>query len=462
MFKIWKMGLKIILSLCFIVFFIQYLLDLSGANDVRIPVVIDIILYVYCFVAYLRFYRKDNLFCFELMAVPIAFLGLFFDDLIAPNFSEFSRLIYVSNESVRKISEDIQLIAYFALLLGGAVGSDYQKKNVSFSSVNHKVSYDTFIMALSIIILLLIIYDYRSGVFSSWFYYSNRDVIDVNERNKGLGHLTCLLLAASCVEIVRLRGKGVMDLKGFIKQCNKVYIADWLIVSLLLFVSGNRNEMLLILLPLVVGYSVCIQRISNKVFIVSVIAGALLMAMAGMTRTTSVSLSGDTISVVSLTRDFSGLGYNTDYLIEYTNNRHPTYLQGLGKMFLSGIPYIGNVIINLFGVRGQISSATICTDSILNATSGLGTSLIGDLYYTGGLLWVIVFMFLFGYIMSRLYMTDNNMNIFWLVFYSYMVSNAIYYVRSSWSYPITEIEYAIIIILLGNMIFKKGNNNQVI
>ena len=388
------------------------------------------------------------------MAIPVAFLGLFFDDLIFPLSPEFSSMLTVNNEATRIKSEDIQMLAYLALIFGCILGNERSYRKVLSQRTESKQSgnYGIFIFILTGILLLLIIYDYVTGVFSSWFYYSNAEWMDVEERNQGLGHLTCLLLSASCVEIVRVREKGVTNFLTFIKSLNKLYLFELLGISLLLYMSGNRNEMLLIILPIIVGYTLCIKKIPNKVLIIAGVLGVLLMADAGMSRQESVSLGGNTMGIYSLTRDFAGLGYNTDYLIDYTDKHGTTNFQGLPISLLSGVPYLGSLIISTTGISGPDGSATVCNDSILG--TGLGTSLIGDLYYTGGFVWVVVFMLLFGYSMSRLYHSDKKINIYLLVFYCYMVANSVYYIRSSWDFPITEIEYAMIIIFLGNVIFK--------
>ena len=428
-------------------------MDTSGSQIGRIPVVVDVILYIGFYVAYLLKYRRKNLLCFELMAIPVAFLGLFFDDIIYPISPELSSYFSIGNDFAKIKSEDIQMIAYFTLLLGCSIGNDFKRKNKIRNTPKKALSYETFIWVLAIVLALLIFYDYTSGIFSSWFYYSNADWMDVEDRNQGLGHLTCILLAATGVELVRLRDKGAVTLREFVRHINKVFLIEWLGISVLLYMSGNRNEMLLILLPLVVGYTVYIQKISNRRLILYGTVGILLMAIAGMTRQEEVSFGGSQLGLLSFTRDFADLGYNTDFLIDYTDKNKPIYFSGILGALLSGIPYLGSLILHAIDYKGPIASATLCTESVVSG-SGLGTSLIGDLYYTAGFAWVVVFMFLLGFMVSRLYHADKSLNIYLLVFYTYMVANAVYYVRSSWLFPITVIEYAFILILIGDIFFK--------
>ena len=450
-------GFKILLSFFLTLYLIQYTLGLIGTHSIRMPLFVNVVIYIVFFVAYLIKYRKDNLLCFELMAIPVAFLGLFFKDVINPILPEFMSLYSIASETEKMKSEDIQMIAFFALLIGCSVSNDKRNgSNFNNLIVKHtKTSYNLFIVVLSVVLMLLIIYDYRAGVFSSWFYYSHTDIMEVTERNEGLGHLTCLLLVATCVELVRLREKGISNLKNFIVSINKLYFVECLGISFLLFISGNRNEMLLIILPIVIGYTICIKKIPNKILIISMLVGVLLMAVAGMSRQDSVSLRWSAISLFSLTRDFSGLGYNTDYLIEYTDNNGTSNFGELPNLFLSGIPYFGYQIIQAIDLKGPKTSAVICDDSVIIPHSGFGTSLIGDLYYTAGLLWVIVFMYGLGFLLARLYYSNKNINIYWLLFYTYMVANAVYYIRSSWAFPITILEYSMIILLIGQLLFRK-------
>ena len=456
-------SFKSLLFLCFFYYFAQYLFDIDGEGSLN-PLFIDMPLFVGFYIAYLVLYRKRNVLCFELMALPVAFLGLFFDDIIYPFSPELSSFFSISDIHSKIKSEDIQMASFFALLLGGTIGNDHNiiKKTQEIASVGKsEVNYNFLINIVAGILLLLIVYDYVTGIFSSWFYYSNADVMDVEDRSQGLGHLTCLLLAASSIEVVRLRDKGVTDLKMFIRKINKIFVVEWIFVSFLLYISGNRNEMLLILLPLIVAYTVCIKKLSNKSLFISGAIGVVLMAIAGMTRQDKVSLTGSQLGVLSFTRDFADLGYNTDFLVDYTDKNGATYFQGFYGTLLSVIPYLGSVILNAINYKPVDASATLTTESV-TASSGLGTSLIGDLYYTAGFAWVVVFMFLLGYVMSRLYHADKSLNIYWLVFYSYMVANAVYYIRSSWSFPITVIEYAFIIIFLGSMFFRVNKKKAVV
>lgn len=434
----------------------QYIIDISGSTLVKYPVIVDAVFFMLIYLFYILAYRKNNIMCFEVLALPVAFIGIFFKDLILPLVVDDFSFSFNTAELNELKSKDLQLLAYGLLLLGCCHGDKIIKNPDDYSHDNKTTiyKYGWFIWVLSGILLLLIINDYRTGVFNSWFYYSNRAYMDVDDRNQGLGHLTCLLVAASIVDIIRLREKGVSDLRGYLINCNKLFIGEWGFISALLFFSGNRNEMLLIVLPLVVAYSICIQKVSNRIILYAMFAGAVLMALVGLTRMDGVSMDGSGLDLLSFTRDFAPLSYNGDYLVQYADTHGHTWFKEVPVMLLSGVPYIGPLLIGLLNLEVPTASATLTTESVGTA-AGMGTSLIGDLYYTAGAIWVMAFMYAIGVIMTRLYHSNKNIGPYKLALYSYMVGNAIYYVRSSWAFPITIVEYVFVILFIGTLFSKR-------
>lgn len=447
-----------ILILLLVWYSLQYMLFVDSLCKFGYSVVVDFILFLIVFIGYMRIYRRDNFFCFEFLFLFMGLMGAFFRPLILPLVFNDIDFYSVGIDIYQYKAYVLQLIAYLMLLLGCSRANNkamLQNQRIPINcTVNSSVNWDRFMYFLTIIILILIIYDYQTGVFQSWFYYSNSDVMDVEDRNEGLGHLTCLLVSASMVEIVRLRNLGIATLKESLKKCNKVFIVEWLIISFLLFVSGNRNEMLLVFLPLVVAYSICIKKINNKIYFATLVAGVIAMIIAGATRQNSVSLDGGSLKLSSFVVDFATLTYNCEYLLYYTDQYGCTYFADLPNLLLSGIPFLGGKLIDLLQFTTVKASAIITTEGA-GTISGMGTSLVGDLYYSAGFLWVLVFMCFIGYLMSSLYYMNRYCGIYRLTFYSYMLSNAVYYARSSWAFPITIIEYVFVIILLGTIIFRK-------
>lgn len=446
-------------TLAFIIFYLfQYLIvDISNGHFAY-PVLFDAVVFIGVYLSYVFNYRRENILCVEFLMLPLAFIGLFFRDLILPNVVDNFSFSFITNSIVEQKSHLVQMIAYLTLILGCIKGNEYARITNSSADrqFNRYVNYKFVVYVISIILLLLIIYDYRSGTFTSWFYYSNRDLMDVDDRNRGLGHLTCLFTAGAMADIANLRQLGVSTYKEYFIKCNKLFISEWVLISVLLYLSGNRNEMLLIVLPLVIAFSICIKKISNKVILIALVIGAFFMVVSGLTRQEGViTFSGNELDLLSFTRDFAPLAYNTDFLISYTDMNGYLFFKDIPATLLSGIPVIGPMIINSISSLTDFAASAVLTTESAGTFSGMGTSLVGDLYYTAGIIWVIVFMYIFGYTMSKLYYSEKSIGIYKLSFYSFMVANSIYYVRSAWAFPITIIEYVFVIIFLLSFLFRK-------
>lgn len=455
--SLFKDSYKSVLVLLLLFYIINYVLIVVGVVKTRHSVVLDAVVYIGLFVSYMWKYRRRNILCFEIMAMPIGFIGLFFLDIILDYVPLLTRFYDVGDEAIKEKSATLQMIAWIVFLLGSIVAHNKgMKKN---STTKYHVDYNTLLYFITGILLLLIVYDYLSGTFDTWFFYSNMDTMERDDRNQGLGHLTCLILAATVVDIMRLRDLGVSCFKDYIKKCNKILIAEWAFISFLLIISGNRNEMLLVALPLVVSYSICIQKIDNKIILLAAAAGVLLMVFVGSSRQTEVSLEEANFGGESFFVDFAVLGYDCDYMVKYTDQHGSIFFRDVPGFVLSGVPFLGPRLLDIIGYIPPERSSNLCTDSV-GSTSGLGTSLIGDLYYGGGFLWVVIFMYCFGYVMSRLYNSDKNIGKYQLLLYSYMVANAVYYVRSQWGFPIGTIIYSSIILFVGDLLFRTNTQKR--
>lgn len=448
------------LAIITIVFYLcQYFAEVFGLGVISYPITIDVTIFLFFSIWYLWLYRKHNLLCFEIMALPIAFLGLFFQDFITPFIPE-ANFHSISDPFIRMKSADLQMIGYMSFFVGCSFANRL-KRGFNINDKTRHYNYKAFLYSIIFLTIIVIFYDYVTGVFHKWFLYSNLETLDKEDKSEGLGLLTDLIIIMTLIDIIRLKEAGVNTFKGFVKNSNKLCIAIWLLISALLLISGNRNEMLLVFLPYVVAYTVCIHPIKSRHIIIALFIGVFLMVASGTTRHEGFGVSGGVYNLLTLTVDFSNLGYDCDFLIQHTDKVGSTYFKEIPMVLLSGLPFIGHRIVEFLGLEGVVASADLTTESV-GSISGLGTSLIGDLYYSSGMLWILIYMYIFGYFMSRLYYSDKNVSIYFLFIYSYMVANAVYYIRSSWSFPITRIEYVCVIILVGRLLFKNRKEKAVL
>lgn len=458
-------SLKFTVLLFLIVYLVQYISIVAfNANIVFFPGIIDLSIAVCLSIWYLISYRKNNIFCFELMFLPIFIIGSFYSDIVLSTMNFITDGVggafrnAIHDSLVIHKSRLVQMIALLSFLLGSIGGNvlksnerDYWQMQVKYNEVNYRL----IIKVLTILLLLEMVKNYMNGNFSTWFSYE--DGLSDNERNQGLGRIDSLCLLATVVEFTRLAKCQITSFRQFVFKVDKLYICEILIVSALLLLSGNRNEMLLIFLPAVVAYSLFIKIIPKKYILVGFLAGVVYFAYSGLSRQGD-SISSDDFNLYYLTRDFSLVQINCDYLVSYTDYGHLHFFQSLPASLLGGIPFIGPLIFNSLELNLSEQSTYITTAGLAAWDgTGLGTSLVGDLYYNAKLSFVIIFMALFGYVISRLYTRftfEKEYGLMGVIIYLYMVANAVYFVRQQWDFPVSRIIYCFILSIILFKIFK--------
>lgn len=433
---------------------------------------IDMVVFLFLAVAYFVIYRKKDVLCFEVMFIPVFFLGIFFTEVVLAGMDIAGSGIggmmnnVVTQSSYILKSRIIQMLAFIVFLLG-CVKSNSAKIKEPYTWNNYKVmgqdiEFKTVTVILSLILLVILIYDYSTGKFSTWFAYELG--LSDEERNQGLGHISAFCLMMTVTEFSRLSKNNIKNLGMFIRKCNPLYLIEIGLVSLLLLISGNRNEMLLIFLPMVFAYNIFIHKIKSKYIWLGFAAGVVVMIYVGLTRQGD-DFDSQERNLYSATRDYSVLGYNCTYLIKYTDEHKPCSFAGLPFTLLSGVPVAGPAIIGLTGLEYKNTSSKLTTEGMTSVYSdtGLGTSLVGDLYYQAKLPFVIIFMFLFGYFMSRMhnrFLYEKKYNMVLLLIYLYMSSNAVYYIRQMWDFPIKDFIYDSILLGVLCLIFTSKKTIQ--
>lgn len=437
-------------------------------NDysMTIPRTIGLYLSVFGIVSFLCFFRAGNLFCFEILFFPIYFLGVFFPEIVLNNIMESvnSYYYYTMSGVTENKSIILQTTGLFGYLLGAANSS------IKFASIkgefcnykinNRTVDYQFWARLMSFIILIYFLFLYGTGVISSWFHYSHNNT---SYSNLAIVYLTIFFLLATAFEFTKLSQKGIHSLGSFIKSIDKLYLSLFLVICGLLLFSGNRNEFLLIFMPPIIAYSIFIRKLENKFLVILLFSGVIVMIIIGFIRQMVFGVGDvDEIGLFESTRDFGVVNLNTAYLIEYTDKNGPIYFQNMFMFLVSSIPFLGT-IFTYAGFEFATRTAELTTLGLQEANnmeSGFGTALIGDIYYSGAGIGVFVYMVAFGYLMSYLYMRFTYMkryNIWLLIAYLFLFSNAVYCVRAEWTMPFRYLgfSYTIVILLLALLSFKK-------
>lgn len=214
------------------------------------------------------------------------------------------------------------------------------------------------------------------------------------------------------------------------------------IVFLMIFflTLGSRTFPLMLALSSIVSYNNNIRKISAPVLLLLVIAGAVLLTFIVFARTTSFT-SQDYVANALAEADINMIwdfgsdlvinNRNLYSLIDYADNFGHTYgLSMLGGLS-SPIPFAQSFICSTFDIQPEfLSSSGFSTyiDLGLGSTWGLGTNLVADAYLPFGMIGVLFFFGLLGFIVAKSKAMINS-NIYWSVCYYVLVSNAVFFAR---------------------------------
>lgn len=451
----------ILLVLFFVIYFVSFICEdnLGFVNSM-----FSMIVYLIMVFWFLYKNRNTNLFCAETLIFTFAFIIIFFDDLVLKNIIEFSSIYSMWTEKIENRAMNVSMIGIMAFLIGGEVASS---KNRWVWRLHPKKDFANcslllfFVRMLSFCITIYIFYLVISGQYLSFYKYNGR-FASLYSGSTHLVYLSVLQFVVTLFEIIRLKELGVCNIREMLRKSNKLALSNLLILSLFLYFSGNRNEMLLILLPAVIMYSLLLNRLKNKMFVIGGIIGFALMIISGLTRQV-VGTNNDifrNVGLFEILRDFGPASICHKGLIQYTDSYEPVYFTNGIIALSSSVPFLGGIVKDILGVEEDNRSAVLTTQQFQsknNADSGLGTMLIGDLYYTGKIYFVIFFMFFLGYFLSISYIRFyiiKDFNIPHLIIFVWVFANSIYLLRSEWYALFRYIGFSMCLYFILNIIAK--------
>lgn len=424
--------------------------DYSG---ISFPKIINLAVIGVVYLEYLYIFRRNNVLCFELVFIPLFTLCLFFNDItggfvsdafsaVFNNFTENNQIVY------KTICVNMLGLLFFMLGLSIANTRNYTKTSgVTTLTINSKIlNYKDLSRIFSILVALLFVYIVFSGAINTWFQYGR----SIDNPNLYVGSLTRYLMINTVLEFGYLSLKQVNSFRAFLLKSNKLYLVIAITVSIILIISGNRGESLQILLPIVFSYTIFITPIPSRYIIVGLIVGSFLMVISGITR--GGGDFGGEISIYEYVRDFGFVNINSEYLISYADKHGPDGLTNAVVYAISGIPFLGSLILQIFNISLTMSAQTT-TDGlqVASSDSGLGTSAIGDLYYTGMFPFVAIMMFAIGYFLAYSYNSfyiTKRVKALALLTYLILTANCVYFVRDMWYRYLEVVIYDIIILYL--------------
>ena len=412
---------------------------------------------------YILQYRIRHLLSFDILFLLIYNLISFYNLIV--DEADLNRLYFSFSNPTMYKTYIVSLLGLLAYILGSLVSDNiysYRKnKTIIPESKKHYANIDKASSIMPYITLLYIIYLFITGQYVILFKYTNASQVDA--ANTVIVYSTILIFATSVFEFIRLKQMHISTLFGFMKHVNRLYLLLLVGLTLLLFFTGNRNESLFIIIPAIVLYDAYIRNITNRIFILGCIFGIVLMVLVGLTRQgdSSINQSISSLSTVDFVRDFSSAGLSNMYLIDLADHGLMDYgLNGIISL-LSSVPFLGGFVVNLFDLQTLPRTALLTTNGMMGAheIGGMGTGLVGDMYFTGKIFFVLIWMFFLGYVLSKIYHKiygEKNVNVYMMILYAFMISDSIYYVRSEWYTPFRYIGFtALISYIFLNIEFKR-------
>ncbi len=244
---------------------------------------------------------------------------------------------------------------------------------------------------------------------------------------------------------------------------NKKWV--WLLLILItisILITGSRTLPIAVASVLAYVY-ISKHNVSTFMLMGGLLIGVIILFAIGMTRTSSATLQDS----VATTTDIGLWAVFTD-LVVTNRDLYDTYSFVDSGMMLWGLNFIGPILAvipfgqSLFcyltGAKWyEMSSAAFITYQAFgeDASTGLGTNLVGDVYLGAGVVGVFVMFYLLGYFVrkSRDKMRSSK-DVVSAVFYLTMLSNAVFICRGSYFVFFKNFVWGLVTIYIINSLYR--------
>lgn len=402
----------------------------------------SIVFCLFLYVAYITLKKnskKESIVNFSLFfTVSFFFVNFFYPIFIYPfdkyYFPVFSRFYF--NEAVITKSTALALIGYCSFSVGTKFFLDKNKVSINNSRKDFYINSK-----------LILRYSYNIILVSSWvicflLFFLAKDGILKRSSDAFFNIEPSLLVICQC--LINL----LIILNFYLKKSFKNF-AIAIIYALVFIYVGDRGAAIQTSLVLLFSYNIFYKRISKAKIILIFIAGFVGLTLVSALR--GKDGNNRQLNQVEFTRYYD---FTMDLIVnnrnlyagyDYVNKNGINYGRSSIPYIFAPVPLLPSFITtSLYGVKPQeLSTGTILTNDV-NATWGLGTNLIADIYMQFGFLGVIIMMFLLGYIVSKLALNKKG-KLFVTVCYIFIASFSIYMARSSLFDSVRYIAWAAII-----------------
>ncbi len=404
-------------------------------------------LYILLTYVYLNRYRKKQLFCFELIFGISFFMSTLSLPYVLSIIDDWHARIFVKSEIVQVKAYLICFIGYLCYMLGLVLNN----QKPQYRSHNRKIDYiftSRSVQIANSFTLLTIILFYGMGGSSLITLYSNQGS-DLSMRLGSWGEFMQYAMCFYTVSImVNLLSEKVekSSIIRFLRSLPVLFYLNTALLVIPLVISGYRSNAVQLVIPMILMYSLAIKKLSFKKIVLMIVSGYLVLFVIGMTRTGGHIEEGsfDSYAVI---QDFVSANAANTFFVDYVDEHGST---GGGNMILKMaaiVPFMQSFIVAIFGKNSfpQDSSSVFTLTFYNPGEGGLGTSLIGDLYYSLGLIGTMALMFILGRI---IYIINKKQSLYTTLILLILTGNAIFAARVEYFYIVRFITYAVIFLYI--------------
>lgn len=389
------------------------------------------------FFLYFKYKNKSNYFDFDTIFIVVCYLIFYFSPFFYDEpYYLYLFLGYEFDESYINSASILATIGMISYYCGSLYGSE------SLLQKERKVSVHKFYSTrfLSLLLIVLVVLFVIVGGFDAYrFMYAD-------EGEAGDGIHTYILLLSIVLSIIIIT---IEIHKKCILPNYRIKIFPFIVIlgfSLLLLLIGNRTAFSQLVLPVFGLYFMYIRNINVKKMLLIVLVGIVSMWVIQKTRKNE-DISMDGLNIAYILTDMTIPSRQTYVAMEYVDKNSITYGKSMSLGLIGVIPKLASFFESSINERGSAELLTAFTYDNLNRNynkyTGLGTTIIADIYLSFGFLGIIVLMFLFGHFINVQYQKAYEFNIYSMIIVASLLANSIFLPRASITHFVRYMVWAI-------------------
>lgn len=380
------------------------------------------------------FFISFFLSCIVFPLLPLDDSEVFWITKIAGDLSDTSKWRFFN----------LSLVGYYSYLLCLQVT---RASNNNLDRVRSMYLSDDFVTIANILALLSIVYFYIKGGFNVLKRYTGEESYFL-EYGSALAYITMFYTVGSVAVVRKISHYSKVNFSSFLSTKNSLFLLNSFLILPILLLSGYRSLFMQLVLPLIYLYILFIKKINNKQLLFLFAIGFLAMLMVGILRVGEKANSGH--DIVYFLRDFAMEDVAGIWLVDYTDRNGPTGGSNALLSIVSFIPFLGGLLQSILGESYfALSSSLFFTFSFDTNGSGLGTNIIGDLYYTFGYSGVVLMMGFLGFFVKKM---SYHGSIYSLVCYALLIGNSVFSTRVEFFSLVRTLGFSVIIVWIYTMI----------